>query len=188
MFVHRRKTRDGNSWKLDGFVLAAEFIYCRREFVPMLWPFLFLHWHIGKNMLSLKLRLWPGTEHLQQEHVVLLFSRLFLQWQALPHSQGWHDREGWLWYPRENSPGETNGEQKLYIAGYLKQSSQDFLTCSKVAPCIVFLIRSAGSHLQRKHQSHLVTKHTAVYCLVLLSRRGPGLFTAGTCDEEDNIN
>lgn len=83
---------------------------------------------------------------------------------------------------------ETNGERKLYIAGCLKLSSEDFLTCSKVAPCIVFLIRSAGSHFQRKHQCHLVTKHTAVYCLVLLPRRGPGLFTARACDEGDNIN
>lgn len=165
MFVHRRKTRDGNSWKLDGFVLAAEFIYCRREFVPMLWPFLFLHWHIGKNMLSLKMRLWPGTEHLQQEHVVLLFSRLFLQWQALPHSQGWHDREGWLWYPRENSPGETNGEQKLYIAGYLKQSSQDFLTCSKVAPCIVFF--NKVSRITSSKETSVPSSHKTHSCLLL---------------------
>ena len=83
---------------------------------------------------------------------------------------------------------ETYGEQKLYLAGCLKLSSEDFLTSSKVAPCIVFLIGSARSHLQRKHQSHVVTKHTAVYCLVLLSRRGPGLFTAGVYGEGDNFN
>lgn len=83
---------------------------------------------------------------------------------------------------------EETGGQKFYTAGYLKLYSEDVLTCSKIAPCIVFLIRPGGLHLQRKHQFHLFTKHRDVYCLVLRFRRGPGPFTAGACDKWDNIN
>lgn len=57
-FVHSKRTRDGNSWKLDVFVLTAEFIYFRREFVPTLWPFLFLDQHIGKNILKDEVMTW----------------------------------------------------------------------------------------------------------------------------------
>lgn len=187
MFVHEKK-RDRNSRELYGSVLTAEFSYCRSEFLPMLWPFLFIDQYIGKKMLSSKMGLWPGTECLQQEREGLIFSLLFLQWQTLPHSQGWCDREIGLVPTGKfaSALGETGG-QKFYTAGY-KLYSENFLTCSKIASCNVFLIRPGRLHLQRKHQFHLVTKHRDVYCLVLLSRRGPGLFTAGTCDKRDNIN
>lgn len=83
---------------------------------------------------------------------------------------------------------ETNCEQKLHISGYLKLSSEDFLVCSEVSSCFLFLTTSAGLHLQRQNQSHIATKHTTVFCLVLLTSRGPGLSTAGACDRGDNIN
>lgn len=166
MFVHRKK-RERNSWEQNAFFVTATFIYCRREFVPIL---SFCPWRWGYD---LEVSTWGW------EHVVLPFSLSFLQWQTLPHSQGWCNKEGCLRRVMMN--------RKCRWLASLTSLPRAFSPHPRQLLELYFLIRSAGSYLQRRHHSHLITKHTA-FCLVLLSRRSPGLFTAGACDEGDSIN
>lgn len=167
MFVHRKK-RDRNSWEPNAFILTVTFIYCRSESVPLL---SFCPW---RWCYDLEVSTWSW------EHVVLPFSPLFLQWQTLPQSQGWCSKEGWLRRVMVN-------RNWRWLAS-LSCLPRAFSPGPRQLLELHFLVSSAGSYLQRRHHSHLITKHTAFYCLVLLSRRSPGLFTAGACDEGGNIN